>query len=416
VQPLLVLGLPTARPKVLTAGLGGGLSRALPKPLSMSVDRRKVVVAIAAGMLAAGMLFGFASGAASRAAAGAAQLAAATVAGLSGPFIALSAPRERQKNAPRVRRRHVGAWWREHLDPAATPEREWVCAMRVPRAVFLEVLQAIEGHPKFEVPINVGPRQIPVNKQLACFLLRIGACMPIHTVRKNLAISEGSVSTCVRRVARAIVDRLGRYVGMPRNGTKRKQDVKKMFADALFPDCVGIIDCTHVEVTVPTAAKVAGREGAYKDRSGLSSLTFQCVFTPEKSPRILSVSGGEPGSAYDTKVLERSGLYLNLGQFLEGREYLAGDCGYSLRPWMMRGWGMSELKDGSVLSQNRHKYNKFYSGVRISAERGFGILKARFRAWGGHLILRDEEDYKLCFMATAILHNICAEYKAVSAI
>lgn len=378
----------------------------------MSVDRKKAIVAIAAVVLSAGMLFGFASGAARRAAAASAQMAA-MVAGLAGPSVAPPAPRERQ-GAPTVRRRHASAWWMEHLDPAATPEGEWVCAMRVPRTVFVAVLQAIEKNPMFEVPINVGPRQIPVDKQLACFLLRIGASMPVHTVRKNLAISEGSVSTCVRRVARAIVEELGSYVGMPRNGSQRKKDVLKMFKAKLFPGCVGIIDCTHVEVTVPTEAKVAGRTGVYKGRSGRATLTFQVIWTPERSPRILSVSGGEPGSAYDTKVLERSSVYKNLGQYLEGKEYLAGDCGYSLRPWMMRGWGPSELRDASWLTQQRFKFNKFYSGVRISAERGFGILKARFRAWGGHLILRDEDDYRVCFLASAILHNICAEYKAVS--
>ena len=177
----------------------------------MSVDRKKAIVAIAAVVLSAGMLFGYASGAARRAAAASAQMAA-------GGALRCARGAARAPGRAACAAATRSAWWMELLDPAAKPEWEWVCAMRVPRSVFVAVLQAIEKNPMFEVPINVGPRQIPVDKQLARFLLRISACMPVHTVRKNLAISEGSVSTCVRRVARTIVEELGWYAGHTAQG------------------------------------------------------------------------------------------------------------------------------------------------------------------------------------------------------
>ena len=159
----------------------------------------------------------------------------------------------------------------------------------------------------------------------------------MHAVRRSLAISEGMVTTSVRRVAQAINDVLGYQVCMPLNGTRRKAAVKDMFVRRQFPGAVGIIDCTHMEISVPTDARRSGNIAPYYDRKGRPTLTFQCITTPEARPHFLSVCGGIPGSAYDTKLLERSDLYQNLKDYLEADEYLAGDCGYALRPWMMRG-------------------------------------------------------------------------------
>ncbi len=110
-----------------------------------------------------------------------------------------------------------------------TRDSDFKQQLRVPRAVFEDVLERIKSHPLFDAPVNVGARKIPVDKQLACFLLRIGANEFVHSIRRKLAISEGAVSTCVRRVATTIGDRLGGYVTMPRNGTPRKAAVKKQF-------------------------------------------------------------------------------------------------------------------------------------------------------------------------------------------
>jgi hypothetical protein len=71
---------------------------------------------------------------------------------------------------------------------------------------------------------------------------------------------------------------------------------------------------------------------------------------------------------------------------------------------------------GRYLKDRRARYNKFFSGVRISVERAFGILKARFQALAQKMDFRglDAIDmYRRCFIACAILHNICAEMKIV---
>ena len=324
------------------------------------------------------------------------------------------ARRDRKGGVP-VKRRAASAWWEEQMSAVFTPEADFRKELRLPRIVFEAVLEAIKEHPVFSVPLNVGARKVGVDKQLACFLLRIGKNETVGIVRRRLAVSESTVSKAVRRVALAIKQCLGHHVQMPLNRSQRKADVKAMFAKAeqALADSVGIIDCTHIRITVPVKERRAGNEKVYLDRKGNATLTFQAITTPEKSPRFLSLSGGIPGSAYDTRLLTQSNVYMDLDCYLEGDEFLMGDCGYTLRPWMMRGWANSELNPADPSTFERRSFNRHYSSVRISVERAFGILKARFRALGEKIRFRKEEDYINCMWACCILHNMCAEANAV---
>jgi len=331
----------------------------------------------------------------------------------SAPPPRVDAPeRDREASVPQ-QLRPTAAWWRETMCPVFTPEKRFKEKLRVTREVFREVLLKIQSHPVFDVPLNVGGRKVPVAKQLVCFLLRVGANDPVHEIREKVHVSESTVTTSVRRVAEAICSRLGFYVRTPLNGTEAKAKIARMFAERepAFKDARGIVDCTHTFMAPETKETRAGNKAAYIGRDGKTTLTWQAIVTPEATPRFLSLSGGIGGAAYDTRVLQKSGVYLHMGRYLEGNEYLCGDCGYALRPWMMRGWAPSELKADDPKTKDRRAFNRLYSGMRISVERAFGILKARFRALGGKLFVRSKKDYRSCMMACCILHNICAERK-----
>lgn len=333
--------------------------------------------------------------------------------GAAAPPASLLASRDRSATEP-LRRRPKSCWWEETMDPEHTDDDEFKQQVRLPRCVFFKVLEDIEQHDVFRKPANVGERGVGVDKQLMAFLLRVGANLLVHTVRKKLGISENTVAVSVRRVAEAIGDNLGYKMRMPKNGTAAKEKVKRMFArrDPAFENAVGIVDCTHVQIVCPTEAKSSGNTAVFLDRRGHVGLSFQAITTPERTPRFLNLSGGVPGSAYDTRLLQRSAVFQNLQEYLEGEEFLCGDCGYALRPWMMRGWAESELKAGAASTRDRRAFNRLYSGMRISVERAFGILKARFRSLGAKLHLRREEDYRSVVQACCILHNICAEFSA----
>jgi hypothetical protein len=269
-----------------------------------------------------------------------------------------------------LKRRPRSAFWAELNSREFTSDDMFRAEMRLPREVFAQVVQEIKGDIVFAKPGNIGSRGVSVEKQLACFLLRVGADTSCSIVGQRLWLSPSTVSESTRRVAIAIGRQLGDRLKMPKNGTAAKKAVEKHFSMRQFKGCVGIIDCTHISVVVDSGVVKKGEANVYVDRKGVKSLTFQAVTTCEDTPRFLNVSGGLPGSAYDTKILEKSRLYTSIGEYLEGEEYLAGDSGYPLRPWLVHGWKNSELKKikNPHLVQRLQQFNKFYSGMRISVE------------------------------------------------
>ena len=83
--------------------------------------------------------------------------------------------------------------------------------------------------------------------------------------------------------------------------------------------------------------------------------------------------------------------------------YLVADMGYPLLSWCITPFKMGPM--GSPLSSEEAWFNRKHSSTRISVERGFGILKARFKEIGTKTSL------KLNFLPTVvhsccILHNI----------
>lgn len=328
----------------------------------------------------------------------------------------LPPPSFRDRDVEPLFRRPKSAWWSEVNDPDICTDKMFIAELRLSREVFSYIVEQIKNDKVFSVDARVGNRAIPPAEQLAVYLLRVGSNTPSSIVAQRLGISSSSVPECLRRAATAINRCLGKHLTMPRNGTKEKANVKAQFAFRQFASAVGIIDCTHVRIVVPTEDVLAGYAAAYMDRMSHFSLTYQAIVTMEDTPRFLDVSGGLIGSAYDTRVLEQSYVYKNLALFLEYEEYLMGDLGYPLRPWMMTGWKTAEMAKMNIAAKSRmERFNRFFSGVRISVERAFGILKARFKGLRERFHCRGKDalnTYHLIFMSACILHNVCADKKA----
>jgi hypothetical protein len=66
-------------------------------------------------------------------------------------------------------------WWDSAFELDTTNFKAW---FRIPQGVFHHVCTTIKGHSLFVVPTNIGARAIPIEKQLACFLLRVGSALP----------------------------------------------------------------------------------------------------------------------------------------------------------------------------------------------------------------------------------------------
>ena len=323
----------------------------------------------------------------------------------------------RDRNAERTIRRKQSLWWQEMNDPAIVSEAMFRAEARLPREIFWFIVEAIENDSVFKVDVRVGARALPVAKQLMAYLLRVGSNTTSSIVAHRLGISASSVPLCIRRTAKAIIRNLSvEYLKMAQNNTPEKAKVLSGFKRRQFKRCVGIIDCTHVRITVPAHIKKGGGGIAFIGRKKVTTLTYQAVTTSSASPMFLDISGGLPGSAYDTRVMEASYLYKNIHLFLEGKDYILGDLGYPLRPWLMTGFTTKEVNrvQNHATRSRMQRFNKFLSGVRIGVERAFGILKARFKGLREQFHVRGNDaikTYHSIFLSACILHNVCAVKK-----
>ena len=203
---------------------------------------------------------------------------------------------------------------------------------------------------------------------------------------------------------------------MPENDTLKKAKVLSSFRSRQFDGCVGIVDCTHVRIVVPSHIKIGGGNNAFIGRKRVATLTYQAITTAQDSPRFLDISGGVPGAAYDTRVMESSYVHNNIHLYVENDQYMMGDLGYPLRLWLLTGFNSKEVRAETNPSKRRlmERYNNFFSGVRISVERAFGILKARFKGLRDQFHVRGKDAirvYHSIFLSACILHNVCANKK-----
>ena len=136
----------------------------------------------------------------------------------------------------------------------------------------------------------------------------------------------------------------------------------------------------------------------------------KCYFT--------SINTGPPGSLHDSAHFKTSELYRKVEEGTMGGfhddattwaagltfpAYIVADCGYPLLSWCITPFKMGPM--GSQLSREEVWFNRKHSSTRMSVERAFGILKARFKEIG------TKSSLKLDFLPTVVhyccvLHNI----------
>ena len=180
-----------------------------------------------------------------------------------------------------------------------------------------------------------------------------------------------------------------------------------------MPNCIGAIDGTHIYIAAPPNSIVAAD---HRNRNKSFSILLQgvvdmkCYFT--------SVNSGPPGSLHDSAHFKSTELYRKVEEGVMGGfhddpmtwpaalpfpPYIVADRGYPLLSWCITPYKMGPM--GMALTNEEVWFNCKHSSTRMSVERGFGILNARFKEIGGRSSLR------LDFMPTVVhtccvLHNI----------
>ena len=142
-------------------------------------------------------------------------------------------------------------------------------------------------------------------------------------------ISQATVSRVIRRVSKELIRLRHQIIKFPNTPSQVRATQREFFQVAGFPQVVGAVDGTHVEIH---GCPYGPDEYIYVNRKKKHSINVQLIC--DASFHIINVVARWPGSTHDSRILQSS----RIGQLFEDGQLqgiLLGDSGYPLKPWLM---------------------------------------------------------------------------------
>ena len=300
-------------------------------------------------------------------------------------------------------------WFEEYLFNIYTPDM-FYDILRMRRVTFDRLVSDLRP---FIQGQNTHWRQpIGVEKKVVVTLFKLMHGVAIPLVADKAALGKSTVHGILRQVCSAISVHFGHLIAWP-VGRRLARVTAAFQAKQWMPNCIGAIDGTHVYIAAPPNSIVAAD---HRNRNKSFSILLQgvvdskCYFT--------SVNTGPPGSLHDSAHFKSTELYrkvelgvmggfhddpMTLPAGLPFPPYIVADRGYPLLSWCITPYKMGPM--GMPITNKENWFNRKHSSTRMSVERSFGILKARFKEIGG------KSSLKLEFLPTVVhtccvLHNI----------
>ena len=280
---------------------------------------------------------------------------------------------------------------------------------RFDRSGFKMIVEAVESRmltrppPGLKTIVN---RQLPVYQQVAMGLNKLVTGNSTAGVASTFGVSSITILRCTWKFVKAIVHQLkSDFLKWPSVDEMRR--VKLEFQSIYgLPNCVGAIDCTHIDMECPDANLASD----YRDRKCSYSIQVQAVV--DTNMKFMDVVAGWAGSVHDSRIFSLSRLYLRKSEFFSSQamlvkgifveEYLIGDAGYPLTLNMMIPFPGHD----SSLTREQKIYNFKHSSTRMAVERAFGRLKTVFQVLKNTYNRPNMNQLPTVVLACCILHNI----------
>ncbi|GLT98251.1 hypothetical protein SLE2022_204300 [Rubroshorea leprosula] len=247
------------------------------------------------------------------------------------------------------------------------------------------------------------PLNLSAEIRLGIGLFRLATGSSYPEIAKRFGVSESVTRFCSRQLCRVLCTNFRFWVAFP--GSDELKSVSASFEElGGLPNCCGAIDCTRFNIVKESNGCELTQLGKLKE----DSIATQIVV--DSSSRILSIVAGFRGDKSNSRILKCSTLYKDVegGMLLNSSlvgvngvprgEYLVGDGGYPLLPWLM-----VPFVD-AVPGSNEEKFNRMLGLMHAPVLRTISSLKS----WG---VLNKpiEEELKTAVAiigACSILHNV----------
>ena len=295
-------------------------------------------------------------------------------------------------------------WWNNFVDEVVVAE-EWKENFRMCKENFLKLCDELRPHiqkqtTSMRVPVVV-ERQVPLT------LYYLSDEGRLHKTADAFGLSRSTVSITVRRVARVLTMHLGpKYIQLPSTDNEVKEKVSNFYRVFSLPQCLGEIDCTHIDIKAPS-----NNPTDYVNRKSRFSLNVQACCNYRYC--FLDVVVKWPGSVHDARIFANS----QLCHLLKSRKippcprliindedpipvFHLGGPAYPLMPYLMK-----EYANGGSNAQEQYFGYKLCSARNV-IECAFGRLKARFAALKRVMDI-NMDDLTYVIYACFVLHNFC---------
>ncbi|KAJ7975849.1 Harbinger transposase-derived nuclease [Quillaja saponaria] len=256
--------------------------------------------------------------------------------------------------------------------------------------------------------IDMGGKHFSVGDQVAVALRRLSSGESLSSVGESFGISRSTVSQITWRFVEAMEERGLHHLDWPSTELEMKE-IKSKFENIWgLPNCCGAVDITHVMMTLPT---IHSSDNVWLDQEKNCSMILQAIVDPDL--RFRDIVTGWPGSLCDDSVLQSSNFFklTKAGKRLNGspialpegtmlREYIVGDAGFPLFPWLLTPY------NGKNLSDQQLKFNKRHVATRMVAKRALARLKELWKIIEGVMWKPDKHKLPRIVLVCCLLHNI----------
>lgn len=249
---------------------------------------------------------------------------------------------------------------------------------------------------------------LALEDQVAVALLRLTTGESLLSIGNRFGMNHSAISNITWKFIESLEDHAISHLKWP--DPEEMATIKAKFEKLQgLPNCCGAIDTTHILM----CSSAQPNSNVWLDCENRNSMVLQAVVDPDM--RFRDVVSGWPGSMDDSCILRTSGFYrlCEKGGRLDGqmelpgqpagsvvREYIIGDTGYPLLPWLMTPYQERDL------SPAKAAFNKQHAAARMVVQGAMARLKERWQVLKGELWRPDKHRLPRIIYACCLLTNI----------
>ncbi|KAL0436548.1 UNVERIFIED_CONTAM: protein ALP1-like [Sesamum radiatum] len=251
-------------------------------------------------------------------------------------------------------------------------------------------------------------KPMSLNDQVALALIRLGSGNSLISIGDSFGAHHSTVSQVTWRFVEAIEEKGLQHLQWPSTEQEITEIKSKFEKIQGLPNCCGAIDTTHITMLLTSSDPEAN---TWLDGKENHSMVLQAVVDPDL--RFRNIVTGWPGMMNDSLVLESSNFFkvcqkgeklngnkIHLSKETELTEYIIGDSGFPLLPWLVTPY------QGKELSETEAEFNKRLLATHVVAQRALARLKDVWRMIRGDMWRPDKHKLPRIILVCCILHNI----------